>query len=44
MDIPSQPAGLRLELFGGLRRALVHFGIFAWLYNMLLGTTTTLKS
>ena len=29
--------GIAIGAFGGLIEGFVHFGIFAWLYNMLLG-------
>jgi hypothetical protein len=36
--------GIAIGAFWGLTEGFVHFGIFAWLYNMLLGTTKTLKA
>jgi hypothetical protein len=37
-------SGIAIGAFWGLTEGFVHFGIFAWLYNMLLSTTKTLKA
>ncbi len=37
-------SGIAIGAFWGLTEGFIHFGIFAWLYNMLLGTTKTLKA
>jgi hypothetical protein len=36
--------GVAVGALWGLIEGFVHFGIFAWLYNILLGTTKTPKA
>jgi hypothetical protein len=37
-------SGIAIGAFWGLTEGFVHFGIFAWLYNVLLSTPKTLKA